>query len=116
MSEIGSEYSAKSEETKKLSTHYNNLNASIKEMNENYRVISEKLEVLNNKTQEHSGTMTDSSPVVKIKASIQKLSSEIKIDRCTYWSSEPHGPALPHQRKADRRAWRSAQHARHRRV
>lgn len=47
MSDVGSEYSSKSEETKKLSTHYNNLNASIKEMNENYRVISEKLEVLN---------------------------------------------------------------------
>ena len=38
---------AKSDETKKLSTHYNNLNTSIKEMNENYRVISEKLDVLN---------------------------------------------------------------------
>lgn len=54
-------------------------------MNENYRLVSEKLETLNVlmlmiqlKTQEHSGTMTDSSPVVKIKASIAKLVTEIK--------------------------------------
>lgn len=30
------------------------------------------------KTNEHSGTMADSSPVVKVKAAIQKMSSELK--------------------------------------
>lgn len=39
----------------------------MKEMNENYRVVSEKLEQIQSKTNEHSGTMTDTSPVVKIK-------------------------------------------------
>ena len=39
MSDIGDQYKNQSEELKKLSTHYNNLNASIKEMNEQYRLV-----------------------------------------------------------------------------
>jgi hypothetical protein len=42
MSDIGDQYKSQSEELKKLSTHYNNLNTSLKEMNDNYRILSEK--------------------------------------------------------------------------
>lgn len=50
----------------------------MKEMNEDYRVVSEKLEVIQAKTNEHSGSMTDSSPVVKIKEALKNLQVEIK--------------------------------------
>ena len=44
MSDIGEQYKSQSEELKKMSAHFNNLSASMKEMNENYRLIGEKLE------------------------------------------------------------------------
>lgn len=44
MSDAGQQYKSQSEELKKLSTHYNNMSAALKEMNDNHRVISEKLE------------------------------------------------------------------------
>lgn len=47
-------------------------------MNENYRVVSEKLEQIMAKTNEHSGNMTDSSPVVKIKDAYKIMLAEIK--------------------------------------
>ena len=47
-------------------------------MNENYRLVSEKLELIQSKTNEHSGSMTDSSPVVKIKDAYKIMLSEIK--------------------------------------
>ena len=47
-------------------------------MNENYRLVSEKLEQILAKTNEHSGSMTDSSPVVKIKDAYKIMLSEIK--------------------------------------
>lgn len=34
--------------------------------------------LIQNKTNEHSGTMADSSPLVKVKAAIQKMSAELK--------------------------------------
>lgn len=40
MSDAGQQYKSQSEELKKLSIHYNNLSGSLKEMNENYRVVS----------------------------------------------------------------------------
>jgi hypothetical protein len=43
MSDVGEQYKSQSEELKKLSTHYNNQSSAIKEMNENYRIVSEKL-------------------------------------------------------------------------
>lgn len=43
MSDIGDQYKNQSEELKKLSLHFNNLSTAMKEMNENYRLISEKL-------------------------------------------------------------------------
>ena len=43
MSDIGDQYISQSEELKKLSSHFNNLSTAMKEMNENYRLISEKL-------------------------------------------------------------------------
>ena len=46
MSDIGDIYKSQSEELKKLSSHFNNLSNSMKEMNENYRVVSEKLETI----------------------------------------------------------------------
>ena len=46
MSEIGAQYRQKSEESRLLNTQYTNLTSSIKEMNENNRTITEKLEVL----------------------------------------------------------------------
>ena len=46
MSDAGQLYKSQSEELKKLSTHYNNMSASLKEMNDNYRVVSEKLELI----------------------------------------------------------------------
>lgn len=67
MSDIGDQYKSQSEELKKLSSHFNNLSNAMKEMNENYRIVSEKLEQIQAKTNEQSGTMTDTSPVVKIK-------------------------------------------------
>jgi intraflagellar transport protein 57 len=78
MKDVGDQYKNQSEELKKLSAHYNNLNASIKEMNESYRLVGEKLEQIQAKTNEHSGTMTDSSPVVKIKESLKNILAEIK--------------------------------------
>jgi len=78
MSDIGDQYKTQSEDLKKLSAHYNNLSNSIKEMNENYRGISEKLEVILLKTNEHTGSMTDSSPVVKIKDAYKTMLAEIK--------------------------------------
>jgi len=63
---------------KKLSAHYTNLSASLKEMNDTYRVVSEKHEQLQAKTNEHSGTMTDNSPVAKIKEALIKIVAEIK--------------------------------------
>ena len=39
MQDIGDQYKNQSEELKKLSAHYNNLNTSIKEMNESYRLV-----------------------------------------------------------------------------
>jgi len=47
-------------------------------MNENYRLVSEKLETILTKTNEHSGSMTDSSPVVKIKDAYKIMLAEIK--------------------------------------
>jgi estrogen-related receptor beta like 1 len=78
MSSIGEQYKSQSEELKKLNIHYNNLSNSIKEMNENYRLVSEKLEQVLGKTDEHSGSMTDSSPVVKIKDAYKVMLAEIK--------------------------------------
>mgnify|MGYP003684224177 CR=1 FL=1 len=78
MKDVGDQYKNQSEELKKLSAHYTNLNASIKEMNESYRLVGEKLEQIQAKTNEHSGTMTDSSPVVKIKESLKNILGEIK--------------------------------------
>lgn len=78
MSSIGEQYKSQSEELKKLNIHYNNLSNSIKEMNENYRLVSEKLEQILTKTNEHSGSMTDSSPVVKIKDAYKVMLAEIK--------------------------------------
>ena len=46
MSDAGQLYKSQAEELKKLSTHYNNMSASLKEMNDNYRVVSEKLELI----------------------------------------------------------------------
>lgn len=43
MSDIGDQYKSQSEELKKMSAHFNNLSASMKEMNENYRLVGEKL-------------------------------------------------------------------------
>jgi hypothetical protein len=40
MSDVGEQYKNQSEELKKLSTHYNNLSAATKEMNENHRILS----------------------------------------------------------------------------
>lgn len=73
MSDVGDQYKNQSEELKKLSSHFNNLSNSMKEMNENYRLVGEKLEQIQAKTNEHSGTMTDSSPVVKIKEALTNL-------------------------------------------
>jgi estrogen-related receptor beta like 1 len=78
MSSIGEQYKSQSEELKKLNIHYNNLSNSIKEMNENYRLVGEKLEQILSKTNEHSGSMTDSSPVVKIKDAYKVMLAEIK--------------------------------------
>lgn len=78
MSDAGQQYKNQSEELKKLSTHYNNMSAALKEMNEDYRVVSEKLEQIQAKTNEHSGSMTDNSPVAKIKESLMKIIAEIK--------------------------------------
>lgn len=75
MSEIGEQYKSQTEDLKKMSAHFNNLSASMKEMNENYRLAGEKLEQMQAKIDEHSGTMTDSSPVVKIKESLKNLQS-----------------------------------------
>lgn len=50
----------------------------MKEMNENYRIVSEKLEQIQAKTNEQSGTMTDTSPVVKIKQALKNIQGEIK--------------------------------------
>lgn len=47
-------------------------------MNENYRVVSEKLEQITAKTHEQTGNMTDSSPVVKIKDAYKIMLAEIK--------------------------------------
>lgn len=44
MSEIGEQYKSQSEELKKMSAHFNNLSSSMKEMNENHRLVGEKLE------------------------------------------------------------------------
>lgn len=46
MSDIGEQYKSQSEELKKLSAHYNNISVALKEMNDNYRILSEKLEQL----------------------------------------------------------------------
>lgn len=78
MSDVGEQYKSQSEELKKLSTHYNNLSAALKEMNDNYRIVSEKLEQIQGKTNEHSDTMTNNSPVAKIKESLIKIMAEIK--------------------------------------
>lgn len=43
MSDIGDQYKNQSEELKKLSAHFNNFSSSMKEMNENYRTVGEKL-------------------------------------------------------------------------
>ena len=44
MSEIGEQYKGQSEELQKMSAHFNNLSTSMKEMNENTRLVGEKLE------------------------------------------------------------------------
>ena len=46
MSDAGQQYKSQSEELKKLSAHYTNMSASLKEMNDSYRVVSEKLELI----------------------------------------------------------------------
>lgn len=43
MSDVGEQYKNQAEDLKKLSSHYNNLSAAIKEMNDNHRIVSEKL-------------------------------------------------------------------------
>ena len=78
MSHMGDQYKGQSEELKKLSAHYNNLNISVREMNDNYRVVGEKLEQIDSKTREHSGSVTDNSPVVKIRDSLKNILAEIK--------------------------------------
>ena len=45
----------------------------MKEMNETYRLVGEKLEEIQGKINKHSVDMTDSSPVVKIKESLKNL-------------------------------------------
>ncbi len=40
MSDVGEQYKNQSQELKKLSAHYNNLSVALKEMNDNYRVVS----------------------------------------------------------------------------
>jgi hypothetical protein len=40
MSDIGEQYKSQSEELKKLSAYYNNMSVALKEMNDNYRVVS----------------------------------------------------------------------------
>jgi len=78
MNELGTEYKSKSEELKKITVLYNNLNVSVKEMGEQYRTITEKYQTIQSRTDEHGNQVTDSSPIVKIKAALQKLKGEIK--------------------------------------
>ena len=40
MSDVGEQYKNQAEDLKKLSSHYNNLSAAIKEMNDNHRIVS----------------------------------------------------------------------------
>jgi len=54
MKDVGDQYKNQSEELKKLSARYNNMNVSIKEMNESSRLVGEKLEQIQAKTNEHS--------------------------------------------------------------
>jgi estrogen-related receptor beta like 1 len=78
MTDLGTEYKAKAEELKKIATRYNELNKVVKEMGEQYKQIAEKLEQITAKASEHGNNVTDSSPLMKIKSSIQKLRNEIK--------------------------------------
>jgi len=70
MNELGTEYKKKSEELKKIVTRFENLNNSVKEMGEQYRQLTEKYDSIQNKTSEQGNSVTDSSPIVKIKSSI----------------------------------------------
>jgi len=47
-------------------------------MGDHYKEIQEKLDYFTNKANEHGTNVTDSTPLMKIKASIQKLRVEIK--------------------------------------
>lgn len=70
MNELGNEYKLKAEDLKKITIRYNNLNTAVKEMGESYRQLTEKYETIQGRTNEHGNTVTDSSPIVKIKAAI----------------------------------------------
>lgn len=63
---------------KAYDTKYKNLNASVRDLSDKYRNISEKLEAIQSKTSEHGNSFTDSSPIVKIKGALQKLKTETK--------------------------------------
>jgi len=78
MTDLGSEYKTKAEDLKKIALRYSELNKVVKEMGDNYKEIVEKLEYFTSKANEHGNNVTDSSPLMKIKASIQKLRVEIK--------------------------------------
>ena len=74
---------------KQITTKYNTLNQSVRDMGEKYRELSEKLELIQvllirvslssfffiykSKTNEHGNNVSDSSPLIRIKAAIQKL-------------------------------------------
>lgn len=78
MTEICENYKLKSEQLKGITVLHSNLKNSVKEMGDQYRTISDKLETINSKVNEHGVNVTDNSPLNKIKTAIQNLKNEIK--------------------------------------
>ncbi|CAD8120221.1 unnamed protein product [Paramecium sonneborni] len=78
MLDIGNQYKKKNEEVKKIELQCQNYTNAIKEMGDQYKLVSEKYDNVQSKLNEHGSISTDQSPVIKIKASLTKLRLEIK--------------------------------------
>jgi estrogen-related receptor beta like 1 len=71
------DYKAQAESNKELRANYNQLNESVQKQQQQLIEIKEKLEELQSKMNEQGSTMTDISPVMKIKKAIHTMKADI---------------------------------------
>jgi estrogen-related receptor beta like 1 len=75
---MAGDYKSQAEHTKGLTETYTKLNQSVQDLEAQYYEINEKLNSIQSRMDEHGKSLSDTSPLVKIKKAITQVKNDIR--------------------------------------